>query len=82
MTPKLAVVGDSGRHQSVWAIHAATHERSWTFSIPDYLGSILPRKPYVSAAQPNMTGGSCKGSQETHNKLTGQSESPRLASPS
>ena len=44
--------------------------------IPENTASLLPGRPYKSRAQPNMTAGSCKGSQETNNKLTGQSENP------
>ena len=81
MTPKLAVVGGRADIKALDHIHAAAS------SDHDLLNPGLsrlhpPQETVLSAAQPNMKGGSCKGSQETHNKLTGQSESPRLASPS
>ena len=81
MTPKLAVVGDRADIKALDHIHAAASNdhgpsQSRTISAPSSPETVL------SAAQPNMKDGSCKGSQETHNKLTGQSENPRLASPS
>lgn len=43
---------------------------------------VLPSRPYEQLSQPNMTDSSCKESQETHNKLTGQSETTCVAHPS
>jgi hypothetical protein len=81
MTPKLA-------ESAIRAdIKALGDSRRRSRAIMDLLNPGLsrlhpPQETVLSAAQPNMKGGSCKGSQETHNKLTGQSESLRLASAS
>ena len=65
ISPTLKLMGD------LPSAAASNHGASL---IPKTVPPSSPGDRTKSGAEPNMTAGSCKGSLETNNKLTGQSE--------